>query len=156
MSDSVNSTINNDTSALIPEVKAGSYEEISEIVNALNNDSINITTIVNSDQIGITTISQLGVDLINRVNWNSELPIQQTNFKMCAEINHLVGNIVNRSHETMKHQKKIIEGEWEEMCESVEAGNIDTLRDDIADVLFTVYGMAARLGIPADLDFKKV
>lgn len=55
----------------------------------------------------------------------------------------------------MKHQKKIIEGEWEEMCGSVEANDIDTLRNDIADVLFTVYGMAARLSIPADADFKR-
>lgn len=97
-------------------------------------------------------IVELGIDNPN-VSTHM-LPL--TNFNMCAEINYLVGNIAKPSHETMRHQKKIIEGEWNEMCEHVESGDIEALRDDIADMLFTVYGMAARLGIPADLDFMAV
>lgn len=143
-------------SQIIPGTETGSFDEIKGICDAVSIDT-NLTTLISDNGYVGTTISSHGLELINQLKHPTPSnEVKPSNFEMCAEINHLVGNVVKRTHETMLHQKKIIEGEWDEMCESVEVGNIDTLRDDIADVLFTVYGMAARLGIPADLDFKKV
>ena len=80
----------------------------------------------------------------------------RSNFHSCRQINALAGNTLKHNLETAKHQFRIIRLEIDEMLESIELGNLERLRDDVADVLFTAYGMAARLGFPADLDFQEV
>lgn len=80
----------------------------------------------------------------------------KTNFQLCTEINALAGNAVDPSLATAKHQAKIITLEFEEMQESIEIEDLWRLRDDVADLLFTGYGMAARMGFPADEDFREV
>lgn len=83
-------------------------------------------------------------------------PPKPSNFEMCAEINYLVGNVIDPSIKTAEAQKKVIECEWEEFLESIANKDMNQLRDDVGDMLFTVYGMAARMGFPADLDFKAI
>ncbi len=144
---------------------------LSEMIakSQLGNNVVPITGIANTNiesNGSATTISHIGRELIYKegpslVSYatkdvDEKLLVQPSNFNMCADINYLVGNTIERSKAVMEHQKKIIQGEWEELCHNVEKGNIEALRDDIADMLFTVYGMAARLGIPADEDFKLV
>lgn len=79
-----------------------------------------------------------------------------SNFEVCRQINALAGNTLQHSLETAKHQFRIIRLEIDEMLESIELEDLERLRDDVANVLFTTYGMAARLGFPADKDFKEV
>lgn len=88
-------------------------------------------------------------------NTSTVIP-HQSNFEMCAEINYLVGNVIDPSIKTAEAQKKVIECEWEEFLESIANKDMVQLRDDVGDMLFTVYGMAARMGFPADLDFKAI
>lgn len=154
----------NITSSIVPADLSGvSLTPInSEFVTGLS-----VITDISSvgDEYGIT-ISEHGRQLVNAppmvvnkgIDCTNLKPLlsQPTNFEMCAEINMLVGNIPSRTQEVIEHQKKIIEGEWEEMCEHVASGDIHKLRDDVQDMLFTVYGMAACLGFPADLDFEQV
>lgn len=79
-----------------------------------------------------------------------------SNFEVCRQINALAGNTLQHNLETAKHQFKIISGEFNEMTDHINEGDLEKLRDDIADVLFTTYGLAARLGFPADEDFREV
>jgi len=79
-----------------------------------------------------------------------------SNFEVCRQINALAGNTLQHNLETAKHQFKIISGEFNEMTDHINEGDLEKLRDDIANVLFTTYGLAARLGFPADQDFKEV
>lgn len=76
-----------------------------------------------------------------------------TNFKHAATVNALVGNETNSGWEAADHQLKIIRSEWEELSEGVETRDLHETRDGIADVLFTVYGLAHRLGLDADGDY---
>lgn len=80
----------------------------------------------------------------------------QTNFEKCAEINALVGNTIHHSLETAKHQAKIIQLEIDEMHESIDTENLERLRDDVGDILFTAYGLGARMGFPVDEDFDAI
>lgn len=80
-----------------------------------------------------------------------------SNFTDTAKINALAGNQYNGGWSAIEHQLRIIQSEWDETCDDgVKARNIHELRDGIADVLFTVYGLAHRAGIDADSDFEKV
>lgn len=78
----------------------------------------------------------------------------QTNFQQCSDIYSLVGRGFSPTPETLEHQIKIIRSEWEELLESQKTFDLKQIRDDVVDILFTVYGLAARLGFPADQDFK--
>lgn len=89
----------------------------------------------------------------------------QTNFQRCAEINTLAGNPMRDSSTTpltvqdwarLKKQFEIIKLEFEEMQDSMNLRDFHQLRDDVQDVLFTVYGMGHIAGFPVDLDFDAV
>ncbi len=138
-------------------------DEFTALAEALgSNDlhiglSTNALTTLGSGDGSITTISGYGQALLNGAGGiPKEVLVQLSNFEMCAEINYLVGNTVNATLETAEAQKKVIACEWKEFLDSIEAKDLHTLRDDVGDMLFTVYGMAARMGYPADLDFKKI
>ena len=51
---------------------------------------------------------------------------------------------------------KLIREEVTELEDAVKAKNLTDTRDALADILYVVYGMAFRLGIDADADFKLV
>jgi len=53
-------------------------------------------------------------------------------------------------------QLQLIQEEMAELVEGIETHNIDEVRDAIADVLVTTYGMAHILGINADADMAAV
>lgn len=51
---------------------------------------------------------------------------------------------------------KLIREEVTELEDAVKAKNLTETRDALADILYVVYGMAFRIGIDADADFKLV
>lgn len=83
-----------------------------------------------------------------------------TNFEKVAYFNSLIGNakgnLESPDWEQLEAQFDIIRQEFEEMEASIKARDIKMLRDDIADVLVTTYGMAHRSGYDADLDMDLV
>lgn len=81
----------------------------------------------------------------------------RSNYTDTATINAIAGNDTNGGWDAIDHQLKIITSEFEEMRDlGVKARNIHELRDGIQDLLFTVYGMAWRAGMDADVDFAEV
>lgn len=151
--------------ASIPGNKPGEFGHLTPItlgdmVVAAQHD-VGLTTRVGYDD-GITSVCVF--DTVNGTLRSPGMidrgevyrPPTQSNFELCAEINYLVGNIPDPCSEVAEAQKKIIECEWEEFIESVANKDFTQLRDDVGDMLFTVYGMAARMGYPADLDFKAI
>lgn len=63
-----------------------------------------------------------------------------------GDINALVGNVCAPTRETFEHQLKIILSEVSELETGLIEGRRDQIRDGIADVLFTLIGMLARMG----------
>ena len=84
------------------------------------------------------------------------LQIQSTNFRLTSMINAIAGNNANQGWDAVDHQIKIIESEFNELCDGIKARDVGELRDGIMDLLFTVYGLAHRAGIDADADFLEV
>lgn len=80
-----------------------------------------------------------------------------TNFGMMAVINELAGNHRNGGWDAIDAQLKLIQSEFNELKDKgIAARNVKELRDGIADLLVTVYGLAHRAGIDADADFFEV
>lgn len=80
-----------------------------------------------------------------------------TNYIATAVINAIAGNETNGGWDAIDHQLKIITSEFEELRDlGIRDRNIHELRDGIQDLLFTVYGLAWRAGIDADVDFAEV
>lgn len=75
-----------------------------------------------------------------------------TNFQMVSTLNNVVGNAATGNWSDAEKQLKLIQEEMSELVEGVENKNIQEVRDAIADVLVTTYGMAHRMGIDADAD----
>lgn len=77
-----------------------------------------------------------------------------SNFKDSANVNHLAGNLYNGGWEAIEHQRDIIASEVNELfTDGIEDRNIHEIRDGIADVLFTTYGLAHRMGVDANVDY---
>lgn len=167
-------------SKVIPGTVAGSFDEVKGIADALSNNA-NIASIIPGQKPGdfshmsipltlgdVIAAAQNGASIAPNGEMTQSGPTDtagssqginiypQTNFEMCAEINYLVGNGIDPTITTAEAQKKVIECEWEEFLESIANKDMTQLRDDVGDMLFTVYGMAARMGFPADLDFKAI
>jgi NTP pyrophosphatase (non-canonical NTP hydrolase) len=79
-----------------------------------------------------------------------------TNFTATAVINAIAGNPTNAGWDAIEKQIKLIKDELKELDDGITARDIHELRDGIQDVLFTVYGLAHRAGIDADLDYAEV
>lgn len=79
-----------------------------------------------------------------------------SNFKMMAMLNTLAGNNSNAGWEAIKKQLKLVQDELKELSDGIDAKDIHELRDGIADVLVTIYGLAHRAGIDADADLLEV
>lgn len=70
-----------------------------------------------------------------------------------AEVNQLVGNTFNQGWAAADKQLKIIKSEFNELCDGIRDRDLHELRDGIGDVLFTVLGLAHRVGIDAQADY---
>lgn len=77
----------------------------------------------------------------------------RSNFDDAAMVNLLAGNLSNGGWQAADHQMDVIQSEWNELSEGVATRDIEETRDGIIDVLFTVYGLAHRLGMNADDDW---
>lgn len=153
------------TLASIPGSKPGEFGHLSPVtlgdmvVAAQHGVGLTTHSGYDNDTSSITRFDGIGSTLRSPGIMNCEEvyhPPKQSNFEMCAEINYLVGNGIDPTITTAEAQKKVIECEWEEFLESIANKDMTQLRDDVGDMLFTVYGMAARMGFPADLDFKAI
>lgn len=71
-------------------------------------------------------------------------------------INETAGNLTNSGWAAADHQIKIIESEFEELKEGIATRDEKELRDGIADLLFTVIGLAHRLALPSIADLAEV
>jgi hypothetical protein len=78
----------------------------------------------------------------------------KSNFERVAELNMIAGNSPHGGWEAADKQMRLIDDEFnKELKLAVADRNVPEVRDGIFDVLVTVYGLACRLGIDADLDF---
>lgn len=71
-------------------------------------------------------------------------------------INQLAGNGVAVTKAELKKQLDIIQSEVKEGYDNLADDTLDGLRDDAMDIVFTGFGLANRLGAPADLDYVDV
>lgn len=75
---------------------------------------------------------------------------------LTGHINAVAGNAVNGGWEAAAHQLKIIDGEYQELCAAIREKNLYELRDGLADLLFTLSGLAYRCGLPMGEDWMEV
>jgi len=83
-----------------------------------------------------------------------------SNFNDVSYLNSIWGNSKgdkeNPDWSIAESQLQLIAEEFFELHQAIEEKNITEVRDAIADVLVTCYGMAHRLGIDADSDMAEV
>lgn len=77
-------------------------------------------------------------------------------FRKIALLNNLAGNRANGGWDAVDAQLKLIKSEFKELCDAIEARDVENLRGEIADMLVVVLGMAHRLGVDADDDLQEV
>lgn len=81
-------------------------------------------------------------------------------FQATSQINVIGGNaqgdVNNPNWTAIERQINLIQSELDEAKDSLAARNIDGLRDDVCDVLFTAYGLGFRCGFPTDQDYEEV
>lgn len=68
----------------------------------------------------------------------------------------LVGHTSPSPWSALQAQMKVIDGEYKELSDAVEQRDTKELRDGVGDLLYTVFGMAYRAGIPMTQDFEQV
>ena len=61
-----------------------------------------------------------------------------------------------KDYDNIESQLKIIESEFKELKDNWDMNNLNGMRDDIGDVLFTVLGLAHVMGFPADDDLRLI
>lgn len=61
-----------------------------------------------------------------------------------------------KDYDNIESQLKIIESEFKELKDNWDMDNLNGMRDDIGDVLFTVLGLAHVMGFPADDDLRLI
>lgn len=83
-----------------------------------------------------------------------------TNFEAVSLFNEMIQNLPstpsNPKWEQLESQFELIQEELNEIQTAIQEKNIIELRDGIADVLVTTYGLAYRAGQNADTDMKVV
>ncbi|WP_027856421.1 nucleoside triphosphate pyrophosphohydrolase family protein [Marinobacterium jannaschii] len=83
-----------------------------------------------------------------------------SNFTDVSLLNSVFGNIKGDMEtpdwNKARKQLQLIQEEMQEMVEGIEKHDLSEVRDAIADVLVTTYGMAHILGIDADKDMAAV
>lgn len=94
----------------------------------------------------------------------SETPMSYTQSpgRTVATINRIAGRerilstIRLEDYDNIESQLKIIESEFKELKNNWNTNNLNGMRDDIGDVLFTVLGLAHVMGFPADEDLRLI
>ncbi|WP_415913043.1 nucleoside triphosphate pyrophosphohydrolase family protein [Neptuniibacter sp. QD37_11] len=85
---------------------------------------------------------------------------QATNFENVTELNLRFGNVKgdpeNIDWKAAGKQSKLIQEELAELLEGIEDKDQGEIRDAIADILVTTYGMAHVMGVDADKDMAAV
>lgn len=79
-----------------------------------------------------------------------------TSFELVANLNKIAGNPITGNWKDILKQDKIVKLELEEYLKSIRLRDTVKLRDDITDILVTVYGLAYRAGFNADQDMRDV
>lgn len=79
-----------------------------------------------------------------------------TNFQHVTNINYIAGKTNQSTWQAAEQQLKVIAGEYDEVVEAIAERNLDKLRDGIADLLVTAYGMGSVLGYNVDDDMASV
>lgn len=82
-----------------------------------------------------------------------------SNFQRVLLINQIAAKDAGSKEPTWQaaiQQQKVIESEWQEVKEAIEKRDITALRDGIADLLVTAYGMGAVLGFDCNDDMAAV
>jgi hypothetical protein len=79
-----------------------------------------------------------------------------TNFVAMCRLNEIAGNDTNGGWPAIDRQIKLIESEFNELKDGVDARDVHEVRDGIQDILVTTYGMAWRAGFHADIDAAEV
>lgn len=111
-------------------------------------------------EVKVTT--PMGRGLSPLQNLNPPTPRQsckdlQDSLRRTFRLNHLAGHEANAGWEAIDHQMKIVSEEWREMTEDgIEARNVVEFRDGLADLIFTLFGLAYRAGIPLTNDVAAV
>lgn len=80
----------------------------------------------------------------------------KTNFQLVTEVNYVAGKTNQTTWQAAEQQAKVISGEYDEVIEAVAMRRLDKLRDGIADLLVTAYGMGSVLGYNVDMDMVAV
>ena len=93
----------------------------------------------------------------NGVAIPSKLERTPTNFEKATMINRIAGKIPEKpTWQHAEQQLKVIRSEFNEIVKAIEERNMDKLRDAIADVCVTAYGMGSIIGFDVDDDYGKV
>ena len=83
-----------------------------------------------------------------------------SNFTDVCELNHLIGNTqgnpTSPDWDALASQLELIQEEFQELVDAIKEHNFTEVRDAIADVLVTTYGLAYRAGVNADADMDEV
>lgn len=79
-----------------------------------------------------------------------------TNFQRVTQVNAIAGKTGQSTWQAAEQQLKVIAGEYDEVVEAIAERNLDKLRDGIADLLVTAYGMGSVLGYNVDDDMVSV
>lgn len=82
--------------------------------------------------------------------------IQMSGFQKIALLNDLAGNFSNGGWDAIDAQFKLIQSEFKELKDEIDARNVNKLRGELADMLVVIYGLAHRLGCDADADLHEV
>ncbi len=85
----------------------------------------------------------------------SNQPIQ-SNFRKTAVTNIIASNLANASWEQLDAQLDLIQSELNETRAALKERNLNEMRDGVADMLVTVYGMGHRADFPVDEDYHLV
>ena len=83
-----------------------------------------------------------------------------SNFSNVSELNRLIGNTicdpVDPDWAALAAQLSLIQEEFQELVDAIQQCDFTEVRDAVADVLVTTYGLAYRAGIDADADMDEV
>ena len=79
-----------------------------------------------------------------------------TNAQRVTLVNTIAGKVNRPNWCAIEQQLKVITGKFRELCEAVDARDIESLRDAVAGLLVTAYGMPSVIGYDADADMLAV
>lgn len=81
---------------------------------------------------------------------------KMTNFEQVCLLNTVAGNTDKGNWSDVIKQTKYLYLEVAEFAKNILEGNYHGIRDDLADILVTAYGVGGRAGFDVDIDFAAV